>query len=82
MRAQLLALREDDPGRVAVGREDLSGVVDCHPGKSGYGVGQLGPAVGPGVLVLDEAHYQRQSHGESHYQPHKEPHFLSLLRLH
>lgn len=52
--AQLLAVREDDPGWVILGRQELSGVLDGHSSKSSHSGGQLGPELGPVVLEPDK----------------------------
>ena len=35
-KAQLLELREGDPGGVVLGREELSRIFDSHSSESGY----------------------------------------------
>lgn len=73
-KAQLLAGRENDPGRVELRRQDLSGIFDGHPSEGGNGGGELGALGGPGVLAADEAHYDGQAHNYSDHHSENEAH--------
>ena len=75
VRSCLLALWEDDPGRVKLGREDLSRIFQSHSSQSSNGSGEGGPLLRPDVLRSHEQHDQPNSHCYSYHQPQKKRHF-------
>lgn len=77
--SELLPGREDDPGRVELRGQDLSGIFHGHPGESGDGGCQLGPLAGPRILGPDEAHYDAQPNHYPHHHPKHETHPSLLL---
>jgi len=79
-KAQLLAGRENDPGRVELRRQDLSRIFDGHPGEGGDGGGELGALGGPSILAADEAYYDAQAHHNSDHHSENEAHRESVKK--
>lgn len=77
-KAQLLAGRENDPGRVELRRQDLSRIFDGHPGEGGDGGGELRALGGPSILAADETYYDAQAHDNSDHHSENEAHRESV----
>lgn len=77
-RAQLLPLREDDPGRIELRRQDLSGIIHGHPDESGESCGELGPELRAGILAADESDDERKADDDSEDEADDESHWWWL----
>ena len=78
-RWDLLALREDNPRRVAVRREELSRIFDGQSGEGGDGGGELWAELGAAVLEFDEADDEGEADDDAENQAENEAHSCTVI---